>query len=292
MRFNVVAHIYHCIPGASSLTFPTMTNDFLEYLMEDPLEIERLERKTAPAAVLMQAHWAGLSAGMRVADIGCGPGLTSCILAGAVQPGGQVVGIDFSAERIQHARNRYQQEGLAFQQQDFFGDLTSLGSFDFVWARFVFEFHRSRAKELVANLNRLVRPGGILCLIDLDNNCLSHDGLPARLNETIQDVVSGLESKADFDPHAGRRLYGHLFELDYQEIRLDMTSHHLIYGDLNEVEGYNWERKMMVAARRSGCDFARYRGGFNEFAVEFAASFQNPRRFTYTPLISCCGRKP
>ncbi|MCK4509954.1 MAG: class I SAM-dependent methyltransferase, partial [Desulfuromonadales bacterium] len=122
-----------------------MTTDFLEYLMEDPQEIERLERKTDPDVVLAQAQWAGISAGMRVADIGCGPGLTSSILLDAVQPGGQVVGVDFSAERIQHARNRYQRDGLLFQQEDFFGDLTALGDFDFVWARFVLEFHRSRA---------------------------------------------------------------------------------------------------------------------------------------------------
>ena len=46
-----------------------------------------------------------------VLDIGCGPGLTSRILLDAVQPEGQVVGVDFSGERIRHARNRYQKEG-------------------------------------------------------------------------------------------------------------------------------------------------------------------------------------
>lgn len=269
-----------------------MTTDFLEYLMEDPQEVERLERKTDPAKVLAQARWAGLRAGMRVADIGCGPGLTSSILMDAVQPGGQVVGVDFSAERITHARNRYEKQGLVFQQEDCFGDLTSLGTFDAIWVRFVLEFHRSRATQLVANLNRLLRSGGIFCLIDLDCNCLNHDGLPVRVVETIREVVSALEDNADFDPYAGRRLYGHLFDLGCQDIRVEMTSHHLICGSLGEAERYNWERKVLVAARRSGCDFARYQGDFTAFAREFIASFQNPRRFTYTPLISCCGRKP
>jgi len=269
-----------------------MTTDFLDYLMEDPLEIERLERKTDSGEVLEQARWAGLAAGMRVADIGCGPGLTSRILLDAVQPAGRVVGVDFSSERINHARSRYQQDGLQFQQQDFFGDLTSLGCFDFVWARFILEFHRSRAAQLVGNLSRLVQPGGILCLVDLDYNCLSHAGLPERLNQTIQDVVNGLEEKADFDPYAGRRLYGYMYELGYQDIRLEMTSHHLIYGELDEAERYNWERKVMVAARRSGCDFKQYHGEFSAFAEDFSTAFQDPRRFTYTPLISCCGRKP
>ena len=269
-----------------------MTTDFLEYLMEDSREIERLELKTDPEAVLDEARWAGLSSGMRVADVGCGPGLTSSLLLEAAQPGGQVVGVDFSAERIQHARSRYLKEGLSFQQLDFFDDLSSLGTFDFVWARFVLEFHRSRTVELVGNLSRMVRPGGILCLIDLDNNCLNHAGLPERVNQTIQEVVWGLEQNADFDPYAGRRLYGHLLDLSYREIRLRMSSHHLIYGELSEAERFNWERKVLVAARRSGCDFHRYPGGFEEFSREFTEAFKNPRRFTYTPLISCCGRKP
>lgn len=268
-----------------------MSNDFLEYFMEDPQEIERLELKTDSETVLKQARWAGLTAGMRVADIGCGPGLTSAILHKAIQPEGEVVGIDFSADRIQHAEASYSQEGLNFQQEDFFADLSSLGSFDFVWARFVLEFHRSRAKKMIANLDKLVRPGGILCLVDLDYNCLSHAGLPDRVNATIQDVVAGLEKTADFDPYAGRRLYSHLYDLEYQDIRVDMTSHHLIYGELKEADRYNWERKMLVAARRSGCDFSRYGGDFNAFAGEFVDCFKDPRRFTYTPLIACCGRK-
>jgi len=91
--------------------------------------------------------------------------------------------------------------------------------------------------------------------------------------------------------YVGRRLYGHLFDLDYQEIRLDMSSHHVICGELSEVERYNWERKVLVAARRSGCNFSLYGGDFNAFAEEFTTSFKNSRRFTYTPLISCCGKK-
>jgi ubiquinone/menaquinone biosynthesis C-methylase UbiE len=269
-----------------------MTTDSFEYIMEDPREIERLERKTDPGGVSSQARWAGLRPGMRVADIGCGPGMTSSLLHDIVEPGGEVVGLDLSSERIKHATQKYQRSALSFQQRDYFHDLSSLGTFDFVWVRFVLEFHRSKAFDLVANLDRLLKPGGILCLIDLDYNCLSHSGLPDRVNQTIAGVVNGLEQNADFDPYAGRRLYGHLFDLDYEEIRLEMTSHHLIFGELDEAEQYNWERKVMVAAKRSGCDFSLYPGGFEEFASEFVSSFSNPRRFTYTPLVSCCGVKP
>jgi SAM-dependent methyltransferase len=269
-----------------------MTTGFLEYLMEDPSEIERLERKTAPEALLAQARAAGLEPGMRVADIGCGPGLTSHLLHQAVQPGGEVVGIDFSAERVAYARRRYREQGLSFVERDLFDELDDLGRFDFVWCRFVFEFHRSRAFKLAGQLDRLVAADGILCLADLDHNCLNHDGLDGQLVETIEAIVSGLAERADFDAYAGRHLYGHLFDLGYRELRVELFAHHLIYGQLDERERYNWQRKLAVAAQRSGCDFSAYVDGYEGFARHFAEAFESPRRFTYTPLILCCGRKP
>ena len=218
--------------------------------------------------------------------------MTSKILHSAALPGGQVVGIDFSPERIRYARQQYQEEGLSFEEKNFLGDMADLGQFDFVWARFVLEFNRQNAFELVANLDRLVSPGGILCLIDLDYNCLTHEGIPSRLNTTIQQVVSGLQENLDFDPYAGRKLYTHLYDLGYEELQVDMSSHHLIYGELKEDDRYNWERKVLVAARRSGCDFALYDGDFEAFAKDFTTSFADPRRFTYTPLVCSCGVKP
>ena len=47
-----------------------MSSEALEYFMEDAQEIDRLERKTDPETVLSQARWAGLRAGMRIADVG------------------------------------------------------------------------------------------------------------------------------------------------------------------------------------------------------------------------------
>ncbi|MDX9775730.1 MAG: hypothetical protein RBT40_07235, partial [Petrimonas sp.] len=76
-------------------------------------------------------------------------------------------------------------------------------------------------------------------------------------------------------------------------IRVDMRPHHLIYGVLNESDRFNWEQKMLVAARRSGGLLDRYyKNGTQGFCNEFQEYFSNPRRFTYTPMILCSGRKP
>jgi SAM-dependent methyltransferase len=170
--------------------------------------------------------------------------------------------------------------------------MSDMGTFDFVWCRFILEYHRSNACRVIAQLDQLLRPGGVLCLIDLDHNCLNHAGLPRRLESTIEQIVVGLEQAADFDPYAGRKLYSHLYGLDYNDLEIKVQAHHLIFGPLGEGDRYNWERKVQVAARRSGCEFEDYPGGFEEFSAEFAVAFEDPARFTYTPMITCRGRKP
>ena len=49
---------------------------------------------------------AGIVQGMRVLDLGCGKGDVSLLLAKAVGPSGEVVGVDRSNKVLEVARNR------------------------------------------------------------------------------------------------------------------------------------------------------------------------------------------
>ncbi len=111
------------------------------YFPEGDQETERLEVKTDKQAVIDQALWAGLKPGMRILDVGCGPGITTSTLAQAAQPGGKAIGIDGSAERIEYAKHKYGSDDVEFENRDFFSDLSDLGEFDFIWVRFVLEFY-------------------------------------------------------------------------------------------------------------------------------------------------------
>jgi len=95
-----------------------------KYLMESDSEALRLEIKTDPSFVKKQAKWAGIKSGMRVADIGCGPGITTDILHKLVQPEGETVGIDFSENRLEYARKNYSQKNLHFINRDVRESLT------------------------------------------------------------------------------------------------------------------------------------------------------------------------
>ena len=261
------------------------------YFMESDDEAKRLDIKTDPEQVKSQARWAGIKSAMRVADLGCGSGKTSFYLNQLVQPGGETIGVDFAEQRIRFAEKNYHADGLIFKCMDARDPLDTLGSFDFIWVRFLLEYYQSNSFNILENVFNILKPGGILCLIDLDYNCLSHDGLPQRLEKVVALLIKRLEQKANFDPYAGRKLYRYLYDLGCQEIDVTVAAHHLIFGKLNEVDEYNWSKKVEAAGLKAGYSFSEYDNGYVEFVDEFYSAFADPRRFTYTPVICARGRK-
>ena len=263
-----------------------------DYIMESEEEALRLDLKTDGGVAQDQALWAGIQPGMRVVDLGCGSGKTTFYLNELVQPAGKTVGVDISEQRIQFAKSRYQAEGLEFLCRDIRTPLDDVGLFDFIYIRFVLEYHLANSFDIVKNISRILKPGGILCLIDLDCNCLRHYGLSQRLENALIKIMQELSRTMNFDPYVGIKLYAFLHDLGYEDISVRVTPHNLIYGDLRETDKFNWTQKVEIAARNSGYGFEEFAGGYQEFFEEFKAFFSDRRRFTYTPLIACRGRKP
>jgi SAM-dependent methyltransferase len=96
-------------------------------------------------------------------DVGCGVGLFALWLAEAVGPGGQVIGIEPTAERVEAARQlvggAFGSGRLEFRE----GDATAVdapdGSFDWVWCSDVLHHVQATAVAL-KEFARVLRPGG------------------------------------------------------------------------------------------------------------------------------------
>jgi ubiquinone/menaquinone biosynthesis C-methylase UbiE len=261
------------------------------YLMESDDEALRLDIKTDAKLVGEQALWAGIAPGMRVADLGCGAGKTTFHLNKLVQPNGQTLGLDIAAQRIEYAQKHYSDAGIEYVVGDIRDSLDELGRFDFILVRFVLEYYLKESFEIVKNISNSLKPGGILCLIDLDNNCLRNFGLSPRLENALVQIMNKLGTQFNFDPYVGIKLYSYLFDLGFADLEVRVTPHNLIYGDLKEKDAFNWTKKVEIAARNSGCRFEEYEGGFEEFYEEYTQFFSSLRRFTYTPMIWCRGRR-
>ena len=110
-----------------------------------------------------------LDAGLTLLDVGCGPGTITVDLARRLAPG-QVVGIDSSAEIIEHAAGVAFDEGVhnaRFQV----GDVYSLDfpdeSFDIVHAHQVIQ-HVANPVAAMREIRRVLKPGGIFAARDVD----------------------------------------------------------------------------------------------------------------------------
>lgn len=267
--------------------------DKVKYLMDHKEENIRLDFKTDPEAVRKQAIWCGSKPGMRVLDAGCGPGITTSILHDMVQPGGAAVGVDYSEDRIRYAKEHYGGDSnINFHVHDLRGNFNGLGRFDLIWARFVLEYNRVESRDIVKNLAGLLNPGGYLCLLDLDHNCLNHYELPPQMAELLHRLMMRLDDEYNFDTYAGRKLYSYLYDLGLEGIQMDLVPHHLFYGETNDKDIFNWTKKAEVAAAKLGDLFSGYPGGNEAFFEEFERFLHDPRRFTYTSLILCKGRRP
>ncbi len=271
----------------------TLENPIDTYIMENEEEAYRLEKKTDPKDLRRQARWCGIKPGQRLLDLGCGPGKTTSILHEMIQPGGSIVGLDASPERIAHAQKRYGgKAGIEFVVHDLTKPLSHFGKFDAVWVRFVLEYFRRESRDIVRNVSDSLHSGGFLCLVDLDHNALNHYELPAPMANILPKLSRHMEESYNFDAYAGRKLYAHLFDLNFEDIEVKVMGHHVIYGKSRKIDSYNWTRKIEVTAPHLADLFETYPGGYQRFLLDFQQFFQSPRRFTYSPLILCKGRKP
>jgi len=261
--------------------------------MDSAEENIRLDIKTDPEVVRRQARWCGIKPGMRVLDAGCGSGITTSILQDMVQPGGAAVGVDYSEDRIRYAREHHgKNNGMEFHSLDLTGEFNGIGQFDIVWVRFVLEYFRVESKDIVKNLAGLLKPGGYLCLLDLDHNCLNHYGLSPQTTELLHKLMARLDDEYNFDTYAGRKLYSYLYDLGLADIQMDLVPHHLFYGETEHKDIFNWTKKIEMAAAKLGDLFDDYPGGSKAFSEECERFLHDPRSFTYTSLILCKGRNP
>jgi SAM-dependent methyltransferase len=112
---------------------------------------------------------AGITAGMRVLDVGCGPGEVSFIAADLVGETGSVLGVDASEDMLQVAQTRAQAAGLAhvsFMVADL-RDLTFDQRFDALVGRFIL-MHLPEPEAVLRRLSDCVRPGGIVVFQEYD----------------------------------------------------------------------------------------------------------------------------
>lgn len=173
-------------------------------------ELERLKMQATVAIGLEQEVWknAGLRSGMKVLDLACGPGFISCELAKTVG-GGHVTGVDISEELIAVAHQVKASEKIAntsFSTGNIYELALPENSFDFVYARFLFQ-HLEKPELALENILRVLKPGGTLCVLDIDDNWTSFSPASTAFIKFIRRAGAGQKRKGG-NRLIGSQLYG------------------------------------------------------------------------------------
>jgi len=261
----------------------------MPYLMESPLEGDRLEAKTDPVAAREQLLLAGLGAGMSALDVGCGSGAVTRAMARICGPGSRVAGIDLSDQRLALARDFAQREGLEIGFLPGRAERLPVadGGFDFVWSRFLFEYLPDPDAAL-AEMARAARPGGTVAVADLDGQLQGFDPLEPWLAEELAVALAHLRGQG-FDPDAGRKLRGRFLRAGLREVRVSVLTHQLYAGPMPEGERANWNLKLEVGCER----LARLDGDaprWRRFSAAMRELFEREDFFYHSRLVLVSGR--
>jgi len=107
---------------------------------------------------------AGLKAGQKVLEVGCGPGFFSIPAARIVGENGTVHALDISPFAIERVQQKIEKEGVT-NVKTILADAAQTGlpdeSFDLIFV-FGFGHHVSDMADVFAELHRLLKPAGVL----------------------------------------------------------------------------------------------------------------------------------
>lgn len=148
-----------------------------------------------------------LRPGLRVLDVGCGPGTITADLAEAVGPDGEVVGIDRAEAALEAARATARARGLANLRLEA-GDVYDLAfedaSFDLVHAHQVLQ-HLTDPVAALREMARVARPGGLVAVRESDYRAMSWYPLLPELDRWMA-VYQAVARGNDAEPDAARHL--------------------------------------------------------------------------------------
>lgn len=165
---------------------------------------------------------AGIQPGMKVADLGCGVGMVTQLLAELVGPTGEVVGVDFSAAQVEQARAQLPREAsnVRFIQASATDTGLERESFDLVYSRFLL-IHLADPEAALREKRDLLKPDGILVCEDGDLTTAGSEP-PSQL-QTFSKLFGGLGPKWGVDYTLGRRLFQMVLEANFSQVHITLN---------------------------------------------------------------------
>jgi ubiquinone/menaquinone biosynthesis C-methylase UbiE len=178
-----------------------------------------------------------LQPGMRLLDVGCGPGTITTGLAARVAPG-QVVAIDVEPGVLEDARAIARERGvdnIQFEEANVYALPYEAGSFDIAYAHQVLQ-HLARPVAALEELRRVLRPaGGLVAVRDADYQTMVAWPRYEAIDEW-RTLYTAVAARNGGDADAGRRIPAWLAAAGFEHI--EVTTSNWVFRESDDVR--NW----------------------------------------------------
>jgi len=164
-----------------------------------------------------------LKPGMRLLDVGCGPGSITVGLARRVEPG-ETIGIDPSPSVIETARSLTDAKGpghLTFEVGNIYEPRFAPETFDAIFAHQVLQ-HLARPVDALRQVAKLLKPGGVVGVRDVDWGSATFYPENQGMRRFLA-LYHELARRNGGEPNAGRYLRRWFREAGFADARV-MTS--------------------------------------------------------------------
>jgi SAM-dependent methyltransferase len=258
-------------------------------LQLDGEEVRRYRAMAQTAVAVEQAYWeaAGISRGATVADVGCGPGAVSVLLAEKVSHEGRVWAVDADPQAVQRAAALAAEADLS-NVKAMVGDAAAtglrVGQLDVVMLRHVLAHNGGREQAIVSHLASLVRPDGCVYLVDVD-------GTAVRMRPKDRDLEDLYQRYEEFHRRRGNDIsVGLRLDELLRTAGLDLVDFAGRYG-IGKAEpglrGPAWAAREAIveAGLATPADVARWSAAFE------CADGRPDRPTLFVPMFVAIGRK-
>ena len=198
----------------------------------DARENERLQDQAGTLVDLLHSD-TSYPSGSTVLEAGCGVGAQTVALA-QTSPEARFTSVDLSADSVAEAQRRSDQAGITnveFSQADIFDLPFGAESFDHVFVCFVLE-HLAQPVEALAALDRVLKPGGTVTVIEGDHGSAYFHPDSAAAQAAIQCQIE-LQARAGGNALIGRQVYPLMVEAGFEAVAV---SPRMVYVDSSRPE--------------------------------------------------------
>lgn len=215
-----------------------------EYLREIAQRMQAIKERTYELMCLQP--------GQSVLDVGCGPGTDTLTLAERIGTEGRVVGLDFDEAMIAkaNANAATRDSTLSGQLEHLVGDVKALpfpnDYFDACRAERLLQVLPAsyEPNRVVAELGRVVRPGGRLLLADTDWHSASVDFGDLELERRLMHFFA---TRMRPNGSAGRQLLTYLRTAGFRDVGIETFAHPML--DFSQTPFGDWLRREATAAQ-------------------------------------------